>query len=99
MMANWNKLNKEYFDLMNSFEDSDWEKWESIRSTRKEMRRLEMLLKAKIQEEKLKLTELLPRSVGTINQIVITTLTEELMSSIKNPSVSSCGESNYALAA
>jgi len=53
-MANWDKLNKEYYDLIESFQDSDWEKWEKSRIARKEMRRMELFLKAKIQEERLK---------------------------------------------
>lgn len=53
-MANWDKLNKEFYNLMNSFKDSDWEKWENNRVSSKKMKRLELIFKAKIQEEKLK---------------------------------------------
>lgn len=55
MMANWDKLNKEFSNLMDSFTDSDWENWESNRVARKALRRMELLMKAKIQTEKLKL--------------------------------------------
>jgi hypothetical protein len=55
MMANWDKLNKEFSNLMDSFTDSDWENWERNRSARKALRRMELLMKAKIQSEKLKL--------------------------------------------
>ena len=55
-MANWDKLNKEFSDLMDSFTDSDWENWERNRRARKALRRMELLLKAKIQSEKLNIT-------------------------------------------
>lgn len=53
-MANWEKLNEEFYNLMNSFKDLDWNKWKNSRTENKAKRRSELLLKAKIQEEKLK---------------------------------------------
>ena len=58
MTANWDKLNEEFSNLMDSFTESDWEKWENSRAARKALRRMELLLKAKIQMEKLKLASL-----------------------------------------
>jgi hypothetical protein len=59
MTANWDKLNEEFSNLMDTFTDSDWEKWENNRAARKALRRMELLLKAKIQMEKLKLASLI----------------------------------------
>ena len=55
MTANWDILNEEFSNLMDSFTDADWEKWESNRAARKALRRMELLMKAKIQIEKLKM--------------------------------------------
>lgn len=52
-MANWNKLNKEFYSVLNDISDVDWDNWMNQRDAKKAMRRLEMELKAKMQEEKL----------------------------------------------
>jgi len=54
MMANWEKLNKEFSNLMDSFNDTDWVNWERNRAARKKLRRTDLLLKAGLQMEKLK---------------------------------------------
>jgi hypothetical protein len=53
-MANWDKLNKEFNNLLESFQDSDWSKWKSNRALKKETRRLKMIKKTKIFKENLK---------------------------------------------
>lgn len=99
MMANWDKLNSEYYTLIESFQDSDWEKWENTRSARKEMRRLDLVLKAKIQEEKLKLAALSSLNNETFSQIVVSTASVNLTTPILLQQVLQAGENNYPLAA
>ena len=70
MMANWEKLNKEFYQVLNSFQDSDWDNWASIRASKKEMRRLDLVLKAKIQEEKIKLAHMALNTSLTLNQTI-----------------------------
>ncbi len=98
-MANWDKLNSEYYNLIESFQDSDWEKWENTRSARKEMRRMELVLKARIQEEKLKLSALSSLSNETFNQIVVSTASVIITEPLHLPVTMQAGENNYALAA
>jgi len=53
MMANWNKLNEQFDSLLDSMSQEDWQSWAKNRGDKKLMRTSEMLLKAKLQEEKL----------------------------------------------
>lgn len=99
MMANWDNLNKEFFNLMESFQDSDWEKWENSRASRKEMRRLEFILKAKTQEEKLKLIALSSQANETFNQIVVSTNLVIITPSEVCSKSELAGEIKFALAA
>ncbi len=99
MMANWDILNKEFNNLLESFQDSDWEKWTNNRNSRKEMRRMELILKAKIQEEKLKLLALSSKSNDSFNQTVSSSNSIIITSSAITSNVELAGENNYALAA
>lgn len=54
IMANWDILNEEFSNLMNSFSDTDWINWENNRATCKKVRRSELQLKARLQLAKLK---------------------------------------------
>ena len=99
MMANWDILNKEFYQVLNSFQDSDWDNWASIRASKKEMRRLDLILKAKIQEEKIKLTQFASQGSETIPNLIVTTESYLNESSVSNTQTDVCGECNYALAA
>lgn len=98
-MANWEKLNKEFYNVLNSFQDEDWDSWESIRASKKEMRRLDMLLKAKTQEEKIKLSQPFSHSNETLSEKITTSEIVQKTSSVTNSQTDVCGEYNYALAA
>lgn len=99
MMANWEKLNKEFDQVFNSLQDLDWEQWDSVRASRKEMRRLELLLKAKIQEEKIKFSQLSSELNEIINQSAYVSEQNITTSCVSNTSIEVAGENNYALAA
>lgn len=62
MMANWDKLNKQFDDLLDSMTIEDWQFWANNREQKK-MRVSEMLLKAKLQEEKLLLSNTTGKSI------------------------------------
>ena len=55
-MANWNKLNAEFDNLINNLTDSDWDKWAAESEQRKAQRKSEILSKAQIQENKITAT-------------------------------------------
>lgn len=55
-MANWGKLNKEFDTLLDNLTDEDWNNWFAKREANKSMRKFEMQLKAKIQAEKISLS-------------------------------------------
>ena len=57
-MANWNKLNKQFNDLIESMSTEDWESWAANKANRKAMRNSQMGLKAKLQEEKILISNL-----------------------------------------
>lgn len=99
-MADWNKLNEEFDQVFNSLQESDWEQWDSERASRKEMRRLELLLKAKIQEGKIKFSQLSAELYETFYQSTFISAENITTSSYLNHSpIQVSGEDNYALAA
>jgi len=98
-MANWVDLNKEFYDVLNSFKDDDWDSWDSVRASKKEMRRLELLLKAKIQEEKIKLSLITSQWNKALSQTINTSEITQQPPSVTNTQSLVCSEYNYALAA
>ncbi len=52
-MANWNILNKEFDAVLNSISDADFEDWYSNIEAQKEIGKLQMLLEAKLQSERI----------------------------------------------
>lgn len=56
MMANWEKLNSKFNNIIDNMSNDDWNKWSSERLAKKAMRNSEMLLRAKLQEEKILLS-------------------------------------------
>jgi len=99
MMANWEKLNKEFDQVFNSLQDLDWEQWDSVRASCKEMRRLELLLKTKIQQEKIKFSQLSSELNEIINQSAYVSEQNITTSCVSNTPIEVAGENNYALAA
>ena len=51
-MANWEKLNKEFDDLIDNLSDEEWNTWYENREEKRTVRRQKMLLEAQIQEVK-----------------------------------------------
>ena len=45
-MANWEKLNKEFYDVLESFTDIQWDEWMDSRATKKAMRDMDLKIKA-----------------------------------------------------
>jgi hypothetical protein len=74
MMANWNKLNEQFDNLLDSMSQEDWQSWADNREAKKVMRNYEMLLKAKLQEEKLLLSS--STGINIIFQIGLTSTNE-----------------------
>lgn len=98
-MANWNKLNTEFYTLLNDITDVDWENWMTLRDARKAMRRMELTLRAKMQEEKL----LLDSIKGTQSYINIFSTdivaNSHINFKITRVAIENVGENNNALAA
>lgn len=64
-MANWEKLNSKFNQIIDNMSNEDWNKWSSERMAKKAMRNSEMLLKAKIQEEKIILSNRIGRNISS----------------------------------
>lgn len=99
MMANWEMLNKEFEQVLNNLTDEAWDSWASQREAKKAMRRQELLLKAKMQEEKIYFNKLVGIELfkGELLINVVNPATNIIFSS--SVSVVAAGENNYALAA
>lgn len=69
-MANWNKLNKELDEVLNSMSSEDWQSWAKTREQKKVMRKCELLLKAKLQEEKLLLSSSTGKNIISQNDLI-----------------------------
>jgi hypothetical protein len=52
MMANWEKLNSKFNQIIDNMSNEDWNKWSSERMAKKAMRNSEMLLRAKVPYHK-----------------------------------------------
>lgn len=59
-MANWNKLNSELDNLLDNLSDEEWDNWMAKRAAQKSLRKKELMMMAKIQEE----TQLLGKITG-----------------------------------
>lgn len=51
-MANWDVLDKEFYNLVDNLSESDWQKWEQERAQRKMMRQASLRLQAIIHLER-----------------------------------------------
>lgn len=96
-MANWDKLNKEFDQLMGSMTQEAWERWSANREDRKAMRRLEMEMKAKLQMEKIFLSNIEGNQLLN-NMPVCIDMSNEFTIDVPVSPVDA-GENNYALAA
>lgn len=51
-MANWKKLNKEFYNILNAIANK-WSKWKNNRAEKRRLKRLELIWKNKIKAQKL----------------------------------------------
>jgi hypothetical protein len=65
MMANWEKLNSKFNQIIDNMSNEDWNKWSSERMAKKAMRNSEMLLRAKLQEEKIILSSIIGCNISS----------------------------------
>jgi hypothetical protein len=56
-MADWGKLDKEFYDKMDSLSQEDWDRWKSSRAAKKLTRRIVMQREIKIHLNNLKRKE------------------------------------------
>ena len=96
-MANWDKLNKEFDQLLDNMSAEDWNTWAANKESRKAMRRLEMELKAKLQMEKIFLSNIEGNQLLN-NMPVCIDMSNEFTIDVPVSPVDA-GENNYALAA
>lgn len=59
MMANWEKLNKEFDAILDNISDQEWNDWYDSIDAQKEMCQMQMMLEAKMQSEKIIFNKLL----------------------------------------
>ena len=64
-MANWEKLNKEFDDLIDNMSQEDWKHWDANRAARRELRKANVLIKAKIRERLMNFEEFVGQSLET----------------------------------
>ncbi len=96
-MANWDKLNKEFDQLLDNMSAEDWNTWAANKESRKAMRRLEMELKAKLQMEKINLSNKDGNQLLD-NILVYVDMSNDFTIDVPDTRVNA-GENNYALAA
>lgn len=103
-MANWEKLNREFDAILDSISDQEWNDWFDSIEDQKEMCKMQMILEARMQSEKIIFNGLLGELI--INQTLKSdsivsfsdiNLVSSFSSSIKE--FKSNSESNYPLAA
>lgn len=97
-MANWEKLNKELKGVLEGFSDAQWDFWLNKRESKKAMRRSLLVLKAKMQEEKLFLDSLKEQQLcvySNSHSSDISTIASNVKISLEIPPSSQ----DYALAA
>lgn len=97
MMANWDKLNEEFDQLIDNMSVEDWMVWAANKESRKAMRRLEMELKAKLQMEKIFLSNRVGNQLFD-NMVVCVDLSNNFTIDVPHTHANA-GENNYALAA
>jgi hypothetical protein len=103
MMANWDKLNKELDTIINNISDEEWEDWYGNIEAQKEMCKMQMILEAKLQSEKIIFNKLLGKLIinetlrsDTIVDLSNISITQNFL---ENISTTSKNITNYPLAA
>ncbi len=102
-MANWEKLNKEFDAVLDNITDKEWNDWFEGVSEQKELEKMQMLLEANLQSEKLLFNKLIGNTI--INQTLVGESVVDLsrlkfdasFSNVKN--YNSKSKNNYPLAA
>lgn len=103
MMANWEKLNKEFDTILDSITDKEWDNWLEGISKQKELEKMQMLLEANMQSEKLLFDKLMGNII--VNQTLVSESVVDLsklkfdnnFSNVKR--YNSKNKNNYSLAA
>lgn len=96
-MANWDKLNKEFDQLIDNLSAEEWMIWAANKQTRKVMRRLEMEMKAKLQLEKIFLSNRVGSQILDNMPVSGANCNNSTFNFTETPVVA--GENNYPLAA
>jgi hypothetical protein len=103
MMANWDKLNKEFDVILNNISDEEWNDWYGNIDAQKEMYKMQMMLEAKMQSEKIIFNKLLGKLIvdetlksDTIVNLSNITITQKFS---ENKSTKPRDTTNYSLAA
>lgn len=52
-MANWEKLNKRFDEVLDSLTQEDWQKWDSQKEANTQQRRKELITNGQVQEKKI----------------------------------------------
>lgn len=94
-MANWNKLNRDFEATLESLTDEQFALWKGQRELKKKMRRAELEMLAKIQEQKI--------AIGQFSGIELLNISIEssalYLAIFAKNQVIVVGESTYAMAA
>jgi len=104
MMANWDVLDKEFYNLVDNLSESDWQKWEQARAQREMMRQASLELQAKIHLERLALLNAFAQIPAFLNIEVAKTdfssiSTFKLEINSKKYASAKAGEAKFAMAA
>lgn len=102
-MANWEELNKEFDTVLDSITDKEWDNWIEGVSRQKELEKMQLLLEANMQSEKLLFEKLMGNII--VNQTLVSDSVVDLsklkfdnsFSDVKK--YNSKGKNNYSLAA
>lgn len=98
-MAKWDKLNSELDAVLNSMTSEDWNSWATDREAKKIMRQLEMVLKRKMKEDSLILSEIKGTQTQIESGISSSNITEPKKAFVTAHEVCSADNTSYALAA
>ncbi len=94
-MANWDKLNRDFEATLDSLTDEQLTLWKGQRELKKRMRRAELEMSAKIQEQKI--------AIGKFSGIELLNISIEssalYLAILTKNQVIVAGESTYAMAA
>lgn len=102
-MANWEKLNKEFDTILDSITDKEWDNWFEGISKQKELEKMQMLLEANMQSEKLLFDKLMGNTIVNqtlVSESVVDSSKLKLGNNFSNvKKYNSKSENNYSLAA